>query len=183
MSRLKAWTVTDRQKVADGLVFEMQREVSQSPYDGSVHDFYVLDSPDWVNVVPLTDDRRVVMVRQWRHGSKGFSLEVPGGLVDHGLDPLAAAQGELVEETGHQAAAWDLLGRVNPNPALFPNRLSTYLATGLTLVRDIVVTPTERTEVELVPLVEVPGLIKRGVIDHALVICAFALLFVEQGLP
>ncbi len=183
MTRLKAWTVTERTKVADGSVFEMQREISRSPYDGTVHDFYVLDSPDWVNVVPLTDDRKVVMVRQWRHGSKGFTLEVPGGLVENGLEPLAAAQGELVEETGRRAAAWDLLGQVNPNPALFPNRLHTFLATDLSLVQDVVVTPTERTEVELVPLVEVPGLIRQGAIDHALVICAFALLFIQQGLP
>jgi ADP-ribose pyrophosphatase len=183
MKRLEAWTVIDRQEVADCLVFKVERESTRSPYDGSVHDFYVLPSPDWVNVVPLTDDGQVVMVRQWRHGSKEFTLEVPGGLVDDGRDPLAAGRGELIEETGYQAAAWERLGRINPNPALFPNRLYTFLATGLTRVGEVEFTPTERTEVELVPLARVPDLIRQGVIDHALVICAFALLFLEQGLP
>jgi ADP-ribose pyrophosphatase len=183
MDRLMAWTVIERQEVADCRVFKVERETCRSPYDGSVHDFYVLPGPDWVNVVPLTDDGQVVMVRQWRYGSRDFTLEVPGGLVDSGAEPLAAAQAELVEETGHRAAAWERLGRINPNPALFPNRLHTWLATGLTRVGELVVTPTERTEVELVPLTRVPELIKQGVIDHALVICAFALLFLQQGLP
>jgi 8-oxo-dGTP pyrophosphatase MutT (NUDIX family) len=183
MTRLKPWTVTERRQVADCQVFKVFQEVNRSPYDGTEHPFHLLDSSDWVNVVPLTDDRRVVMVRQWRHGSRSFTLEVPGGLVENDADPLVAAKEELVEETGHQAAAWELLGRVNPNPALFPNRLYTFLATGLTRVGDLVVTPTERTEVEMVPLADVPDLVRQGVIDHALVVSAFALLFIEQGLP
>ncbi|MBU0513464.1 MAG: NUDIX hydrolase [Proteobacteria bacterium] len=181
MSGLRPWTVKNKRKVADCKVFEAYEVLSQSPYDQSLHPFYLLHTGDWVNVIPLTGDERVVLVRQWRHGSRQFTLEVPGGLVEGGLEPLAAAQEELIEETGRRAATWESLGHVNPNPALFDNRLHTFLATDLCRVGSVTVTDTERTEVELVPLAEVPELIRRGVIDHALVVSAFALLFVRRG--
>lgn len=182
MSELRPWTVKTKRKIADCRVFEAYEVLSQSPYDQGLHPFYLLRSGDWVNVIPLTADERVVLVRQWRHGSRSFTLEVPGGLVEAGLDPLAAAREELVEETGRRAGTWESLGRVNPNPALFDNRLHTFLATDLSHVGPVTITETERTEVELVPLAEVPDLIRRGVIDHALVVSAFALLFVRRGL-
>jgi len=182
MSGLRPWTVKTRRKIADGRVFEAYEVLSQSPYDQSLHPFYLLRAGDWVNVIPLTADERVILVRQWRHGSRSFTLEVPGGLVEGGRDPLAAAREELVEETGHRASTWESLGQVNPNPALFDNRLHTFMATDLSRVGPVTITETERTEVELVSLAEVPDLIRRGVIDHALVVSAFALLFVRRGL-
>jgi ADP-ribose pyrophosphatase len=128
---------------------------------------------DWVNVIPVTDDGHVVMVRQFRHGAQRETLEVPGGLVDPGETPAESAARELLEETGYRARSVEPIGSVSPNPALFANRLHAFVASGCVLEGDIVNDHSEETQVELVPIADIDGRIARGEIDHALVLCAF----------
>ncbi|HXT22684.1 MAG TPA: NUDIX hydrolase [Thermoanaerobaculia bacterium] len=148
---------------------------------GEERDALVLAAPDWVNVVPLLDDGRVVMVRQWRFGIAAPTLEIPGGIVDPGETPQQAAARELVEETGYRAGEVRALGEVTPNPAILANRCSTFLATGL--VREGVPQDgiDEELQVELVPLAEVPARVRAGEIHHALVVAAFYLLSLDDG--
>ena len=112
------------------LSLERQRLVAST---GEEREALVLAAPDWVNVVPLLPDGRVVMVRQWRFGIAAPTLEIPGGIVDPGETPLAAAARELREETGYRAGTLRALGEVTPNPAILANRCATFLATGLEL--------------------------------------------------
>jgi 8-oxo-dGTP pyrophosphatase MutT (NUDIX family) len=114
-------------------------------------------------------DDEVVFVRQFRHGSEGISLEIPGGMVDPGEDPQVAAVRECLEESGYQAGSVESLGVLNPNPALFPNKLHTYVARQCEGIGAIANTSTEHTEVELVPMKDLPELLQSGAIDHALV--------------
>jgi 8-oxo-dGTP pyrophosphatase MutT (NUDIX family) len=137
------------------------------------HDFYIIESGNWVNVIPLTSDHQVVMIRQYRHGSREITLEIPGGLVDPGDTPEEAAARELLEETGYQAKTLKEIGVVSPNPAIFNNRCYTFLAQRLEKVGPPKVDQTEDIEVVLIPLAEIPKLISKGEIDHAMVITAF----------
>ncbi|GAC1549517.1 MAG: hypothetical protein NVS3B10_12830 [Polyangiales bacterium] len=98
--------------------------------DGSARPVFTFSAPDWCNVVPLTDDGKVVLVRQHRWGTDAASLEIPGGIVDPGEAPLDAARRELREETGYDAGELVSLGAVDPNPALQGNRLHMFLARG-----------------------------------------------------
>ncbi len=139
----------------------------------------VLAAPDWVNVVPLLPDGRVVMVRQWRFGIAAPTLELPGGVVDPGESALAAAGRELCEETGYRAASLRSLGEVTPNPAILANRCTTFLATDLERVAAPQDTLDEQLAVELVPLARVPELVRAGEVHHALVVAAFYLLAVD----
>ena len=82
----------------------------------------VLDCPDWVNIIPLTDDGQVVLIRQFRHGTQSVTLEVPGGVVEADESPEAAAVRELAEETGYVPERVKSLGFVSPNPAIQGNR-------------------------------------------------------------
>jgi len=158
------------------LALERQR-VAAAP--GEQRDALVLHAPDWVNVVPLLADGRVVMVRQWRYGVAAPTLELPGGVVDPGESPRDAALRELREETGYEAATLRPLGDVSPNPAVFSNRCHSFVATDLRAV-DAGAGDEEEIEVELVPLAELPRLVRTGEIDHALVVTALYLLAQEE---
>jgi ADP-ribose pyrophosphatase len=164
------------------LALERQR-VEAGP--GEVRDVLVLDAPEWVNVVPLLPDGRLVMVRQWRFGIGAPTLEIPGGMVEDaamGSRPGAqlAAERELREETGYRAGRSRLLGNVTPNPAIFANRCPTYLATDLELVGEPQSGLDEELTVELVPLAAVPGMLRSGEIHHALVIAALMHLALDR---
>ena len=135
----------------------------------------VMEAPHWVNVVPLTADGQVLLVRQWRFGIAAPTLEIPGGMVDEG-DPRAAAARELEEETGYRARRLEILGALHPNPAFLNNRLSTFLATDLERVGEPAGDGGEEIELETAALADIPAMIGAGQITHALVVAAFYLL-------
>ena len=160
-------------------VFSVRTDTAISPRTGLEHDFHIIESGDWVNIIPLTSDHRVVMVRQYRHGSRTVTLEIPGGLADSGDTPEKAAARELLEETGYHAGRWTKLGAANPNPAIFNNRCYTFLAQDIQKVSNLAPDPTEDIEVVLIPLIDIPELIRTGEIDHTIVIAAFSFYFLQ----
>ena len=162
-------------------VFSVSRTRAESPRTGEVHPFFRIDSSDWVNIIPITAAGEFVMVRQFRHGLDGFTVETPGGLVDPGETPASAAGRELLEETGYRATEIVPLGGVNPNPALFGNILHVFLGRDAVKVADVRNESTEETHVELVPQAELAALIRGGQVNHALVLAAFHLYDLERG--
>jgi len=88
-------------RVFETPIFDVDTERLVSPRTGREHAFFVLGCADWCNIVALTDDNQVVMVRQFRYGRGEETLELPGGMVDPSdPSPLEAARRELLEETG-----------------------------------------------------------------------------------
>jgi 8-oxo-dGTP pyrophosphatase MutT (NUDIX family) len=169
MKRLKPWREVRREPLLDCRIFKVERSVAVSPVDGSEHDYYRVLSSDWVQIIPITEHNEVVMVRQYRHGSSSLVLEIPGGLIDPGEDPAAAAIRECLEETGYLADCACPFGAINPNPAIHPQRLHSFYARGVRKVGEVQNTATEYTEVELVPLDRIAELLRAGEIDHSLV--------------
>lgn len=176
------WRVKRTEPVADCRVFDVRREDCEHPENGREAGFFVLSAPDWINVMAVTPDEEFVLVRQYRHGTKRFTLEVPGGMVDPGETPLAAAKRELLEESGYAADEWVPIGAVEPNPAILDNRCHTFLAVDARKVAEPSPDGNEEFELELRPVGDIPGLVRDGTIRHALVVCAFHAYALHRGL-
>jgi ADP-ribose pyrophosphatase len=178
-----AWKRERSEQVADCRVFNVRRDISKDPRDaGGTHDFYVIEAPDWINVIPLTSDESVVLIEQYRHGTGEISLEIPGGMVDPGESPEVAAARELLEETGYEASEVVFLGKTRPNPAIQANWIHTFLARDVEHRGEPKNDGTEQTIVRLVPLERIPALIAEGEIDHSLVVVGFHWLSLQRDL-
>ena len=167
------WKVTKTEVTARTSIFTLKTISAHSPSNHRSHEFYVLEAGDWVNVIPLTSDGRVILVRQYRHGTEEVTLEIPGGLIDPGQTPIQSAQRELLEETGYSGSDWELLGRTRPNPAFLNNWCYCYLARDVVKTAEQDLDEAEELEVVTAELKDVPDLIARGEIDHSLVLSAF----------
>jgi ADP-ribose diphosphatase len=171
---IKRWQRLASEIVYRCRVFALRRDRSRCPRTGNDHDFFVLEAGDWVNIVPVTADDQVVLIRQYRHGVAEFTLEIPGGMVDpEDRSPLAAARREMIEETGYDSDDVTPLGVLHPNPAIQGNRVHTFLARNAVRRGEPTFDTTEDAEVVLVPLRELPSLVREGRISHALVVAAF----------
>ena len=169
------WRRLWSQPLGDFKIFTVRRDRIVSPRTSEEHDFYVLDGADWINVIALTPEKRILLVEQYRHGTESFTLEIPGGAVDQrDASPLDAARRELLEETGHAADAWEDLGFVHPNPAIQSNRCFTFLARGCRRVAEPSFDPGEDIEVVEAGREEVREMLRDGRISHSLVVAAFA---------
>lgn len=126
----------------------------------------MLDAPDWVSLVPITDDGMLICVAQYRHGSQRISLETPAGLVEAGESPEEAAVRELREETGYAARSMTRLSQTFANSAFMTNHLTVILAEGCTLKDPTAWDEHEEIELQLIPLSEIPNLLASGVIEN-----------------
>ena len=180
-SETPAWRRVRSEQVADCRVFRVRRDRSANPRGGGEHDFYCIEAPDWINIIPLTARDEVVMIEQYRHGAGEATLEIPGGMVDAGESPREAAAREMLEETGYAARDIIPLGKSRPNPAIQDNWIHTFLARGAEFQAAPSFDSTEHTAVRLVPLRDVPALVADGTLTHALVNLAFYKLWLYQS--
>ena len=170
---IQPWKKVRSTPIGDFRIFKLRSEVKISPLTGKEHDFYVLDSPDWVNVIALTPDRQLVMIEQYRHGSNTIELEIPGGMMDPGeTDPVVSAVRELREETGCEGENARLLGRVHANPAILANTCFTVIVDNCRLKHETKFDFSEDLVTRLVPVAEAPKLVADGKISHSLVVAA-----------
>jgi 8-oxo-dGTP pyrophosphatase MutT (NUDIX family) len=170
---IQPWKKTGSTPVGDFRIFSIRSDAKVSPRTGQAHDFYVIDSVDWVNVIALTRNQELVMIEQYRHGSNTVELEIPGGMMDaEDASPLEAGLRELREETGYAGERAEIIGRIFPNPAIQSNTCHTVLVKDCELKHKLEWDSGEDLITRLVPAAEIPRLVATGTIRHSLVVVA-----------
>jgi len=173
---IRPWPLLASEQIFDARLFQVARDRARSPRTGAEHDFYVVTMADWVMVVALTKEGKLVLVRQYRHGSREAGLEVPGGLHERAAEGTAeAAARELTEETGYGGGTWLFLGELRPQPALLSNRAWIYLAKELELRAEPEPDAGEDIEVVLLAPEEIPACIVSLQMNNAMTVAALAL--------
>jgi len=169
----KPWKKVGSQPVGDFRIFTIRSDRAISPRTQQAHDFYVIDCVNWVNVIALTPDRRLVMIEQYRHGSNTVELEIPGGMIDaKDASPVAAALRELREETGYEGGNPQIIGQIFPNPAIMSNVCYTVLVDHCDCRHPVEFDHGEDLATRLVPVADLAQLVAAGKIQHSLVVVA-----------
>ena len=176
------WRTLRRGDERDLTILRIREDLVADPA-GRPHPRVIISAPDWVHVLALTSEGQVVLVRQFRAGIHGDTLEFPGGMVDQGETPAEAAARELAEETGFVAGRWMALGTCHPNPALQTNRLHTFLAQDCRRTSAPRLDAGEDVRVELVPAASLRARVAAGEINHGLVLASLFQADVRGVLP
>ncbi|MBO4721306.1 MAG: NUDIX hydrolase [Muribaculaceae bacterium] len=147
-----------------------RRDVVQLP-NGEINDeFYVLEYPDWINVIAITDDDHFVFVRQYRYALDLDSTELCAGVIEPGETPEQGARRELLEETGYGGGEWQEIMTIGQNPSTCNNLTHCFIATGVKKLQDQQLDRTEDIEVLLLTRQEVLDLLNSNTLKQALML-------------
>jgi ADP-ribose diphosphatase len=172
----KDWAVMATEPLLDAGLFRAKRQQVISPRTGAEQRVVVIDMADWLSIVPLTTEGKLVMVRQFRHGSHTMELELPGGLLDNNDEtPACGAQRELLEETGYGGGKLKSLGKLWPQPAFLSNRIWLFTINNVEKKCEQKLDAGEDIEVVLINPAEIPSRIQTGEIANAMTILALTL--------
>ncbi len=170
------WKIIEEHIYETFKIFRLKKSGRINPRTGKRFDFFLMDGLDWANVIALTSDNKVILVKQYRHGSESFTYEIPGGCVEVEENPSNSAARELKEETGYETKLdLEFLGTIHPNPAMQAMRCHCYIARNVERTREQTLDPGEDIEVIVRSLPEIKEMILSGAISHSIVLAAFAL--------
>ena len=169
----EVWKRKSSKQLADCRVFKVREDFCERESDNLEHSFFVIENPDWVNVIALDAENRTILIEQFRHGTEEIILEIPGGMIDEGEAPEAAARRELLEETGFASDEFVYLGKSRPNPAIQNNWIYFFAALNCRKIQATAFDEHESVVTKLVPLDEIPNLIASEQITHSLVLAGF----------
>lgn len=164
----QSWRIVSSEYLVNAPWAVLRKDSCIMPNGYIVPEYYILEYPNWVNIVALTEENMIILVRQYRHGVKESILEIPGGVIDEGEDSLTAAKRELLEETGYWFDSFEKICDLFPNPATSNNITTTYLARGGKKVQEQELDSQEDIEVILKSPCEVKQLLLQNKFGQAL---------------
>lgn len=163
------WKTLSSEYLYKATWFTIRKERCETPEKKIVDPYYVYEFPTWVTAVALTEDNKVVMVRQYRHALGETIFEIPGGCVDDTDASLqAAVERELLEETGYAFSSYEYLGKISPNPSTNNNLMHMFLAKGGKKIGEQQLDHNEEIEVYLFTMDELKQMMKENKIVQAL---------------
>ena len=173
-TELKPWKKIKSEPGPDLKLFKVRWDSVENPRTSQVLKRLVLETDDWVNIVPITKKNLVVLVEQYRFGVGKMTCEIPGGLIDQDEDSKSAAMRELEEETGYTGGRWVYLGSVDPNPAFHTNRCHHWLALDVEKTKEPSLDPGEDIRVSTLSFPDLRNKIVNGQITHVLALSALS---------
>ena len=163
------WKILSSEYLFNDLWFKVRKDICESPSGKVIDPYYVYEFPEWATAFALTEDNKVVMVRQYRHPVGEVIIELPGGCVDEtDKDLETAIARELLEETGYSFSSYESLGKISPNPSTNTNWMHMFLAKGGKKVSEQKLDHNEEIIVELYSVEEVKNLVKKNEIVQAM---------------
>jgi ADP-ribose pyrophosphatase len=177
MDKIRSWKVLNSEELAKFGYFRLRKDKCELPDGRIMPSYYTIEFGDWVNIIPVTKDKNVVLIKQYRHSIGEITIEIPGGSIDPKLteQPQRAAEREMEEETGYTSSRLELVGVQHPNPALLSNRMHTYIAWDCEKTKTQELDPFEDIETFEVTLPELKTLIETGKITHSIILGSFLL--------
>lgn len=167
---IKEWKVLESEYLVRQPWLTARRDRLELPDGRIIPEYYVLEYPNWVNVIAITKDGQFVMERQYRHAARKISLELPCGVMEEGETPLEAAQRELLEETGFGGGQWKKLMELSPNPSAMSNTTHCFLAIGVEKIAEQHLDETEELSVLFMTKEEVKRMLNENQICQALMV-------------
>lgn len=183
MEREDKWKILESTYISRRPWMTARLDKVQLP-DGRINpEYWVLGFPDWVNVIAITKDGKMVMVRQYRHALGVTEYELCAGVMEEGETPLEAAKRELMEETGFGGGEWTEYMTICANPSNHTNLARTFLATGVERLAEQHLDDTEELTCHLLSQEEVFGMLQRGEILQALMAAPLWKYYFEKQTP
>lgn len=176
----KIWEILSSEYLLESKWINVRKDKVRMPKGVELDDFYILEYPDWINVIAITEEGDFVLERQYRNGTQTVEYEICAGVIEKGEEPLTAAQRELYEETGFGGGEWSLYCVTAPNPAAMTNRNYTFLAKGVKQISSQHLERTEDIDVIVVSREEVKQILKDGKMMQGIMQAPLWRMFYEE---
>ncbi len=176
----KKWEIISSKYLLESKWINVRKDKVRMPKGVELDDFYILEYPDWINVIAITEEGDFVLERQYRHGTQTVEYEICAGVIEKGEEPIVAAQRELYEETGFGGGEWSLYCVTAPNPAAMTNRNYTFLAKGVKQISSQHLERTEDIDVIVVSREEVKQILKDGKMMQGIMQAPLWRMFYEE---
>lgn len=170
---LENWKIKSQSQIFSSSPFNVIKKEYFKPHSQEIFDAFIVDTPNWANVIAINSKNQILMVKQFRFGTDKIELEIPGGCINKDEEAGEGIRRELKEETGYIAKRWTQIGVVDANPAIQQNKCYSFLAEEIVFTGQQQLDPDEIIEFEFVDLAEIDYLIQNGIITNTYIIAAF----------